>query len=251
MQRATVVLQILEQINMNKRQFIASASIFLSSMGFSHAETADEIKVQSLVKSNFGESKKIAEVKKTPYLGLYEIQIDKHVIYTDSNAKYYFIGHIFNPKEKKDYTENANEKLENVKFSKLPFGLAISTVHGNGKRKIAVFEDPNCGYCKKYQSTLRSLKNVTIYTFLFNVIAQNSSLISTDIWCSIAWDDWMTANRLPRHGDTRCVAPNEQILDLGHKLNISGTPTTIFPDGTRTMGLLDTKAIQRELAHQL
>lgn len=224
-------------------------------MGLSHAETADETKVESLVKSHFGEDKKIESVKKTPYLGLYEIQIDRHVIYTDSNAQYYFIGHIFNPQEKSDYTADANEGSGKIDFSKLPFEFAITTVHGKGERKIAIFEDPNCGYCRKYQSTLRSLQNVTIYTFLFNVIAPDSSVISRDIWCApnnaAAWDDWMTANRLPRPADTKCVAPNEQVFDLGRKLDIGGTPTTIFPDGTRVMGFLDKKAIQRELSHQM
>lgn len=240
---------------MKARKLIVFSAILLLSIGFSHAETADEIRVELLAKSHFGENKKIEAVKKTPYLGLYEMQIDRHVIYTDSAAKYFFIGHIFNPQEKIDYTADVNEKLQNIDFQKLPIEYAITTIHGKGERKIAVFEDPNCGYCKKYQSTLHSLENVTIYTFLFNVIAPNSSLISRDIWCSpnnaAAWDDWMTENRRPRQADTKCVAPNEQALDLGHRLNISATPTTIFPDGTRAVGFLDKKAIQREFAHQM
>jgi len=127
--------------------------------------------------------------------------------------------------------------------------MALKQVKGNGKRVIAVFEDPNCGYCKRLrQTTLKEIDNVTIYTFMYNILSEDSSVKSKNIWCASdrnkAWDDWMIAGKVPPTTPAACESPNEKVLALGQKLRITGTPAIFFADGSRIPGAIDLKALE-------
>ncbi|MEI4884211.1 DsbC family protein, partial [Klebsiella pneumoniae] len=83
------------------------------------------------------------------------------IMYTDDQAKYLIIGHVLDMETRKDYTKERLDEVNRIKFSDLPLDSSIKMVKGNGKRVIAVFEDPNCGYCKRLRHTLASMDNVT------------------------------------------------------------------------------------------
>jgi thiol:disulfide interchange protein DsbC len=126
-------------------------------------------------------------------------------------------------------------------------------VKGNGKRVIAVFEDPNCGYCKRLrQTTLKDMDNVTIYTFLYNILSPDSFEKSKNVWCSPdrakAWDDWMINGKPAAAAPANCETPNEKVVALGQKLHITGTPAIFFSDGTRIPGAVDQKTLEAKLA---
>src|SRR5207237_270147 len=114
---------------------------------------------------------------------------------TDAQAKYLFVGRVLDANTTKDYTRERVDEINKIKFADLPFDSAIKIVKGNGKRVIAVFEDPNCGYCKRLRQTLQEVDNVTVYTFMYNILAEDSAVKSRNIWCSAdrnkAWDEWM------------------------------------------------------------
>jgi thiol:disulfide interchange protein DsbC len=131
--------------------------------------------------------------------------------------------------------------------------MAIKQVHGDGKRVIAVFEDPNCGYCKRLRQTaLKDLNNVTIYTFLYNILSEDSFAKSKNIWCSAdrgkAWDEWMVNGKMAPQAPASCETPNDKVLALGQKLHIQGTPAIFFTDGSRIPGAVDQKALETKLA---
>src|SRR5262249_49181624 len=119
---------------------------------------------------------------------------------------------------------------------------------GDGKRVIAVFEDPNCGYCKRFRQTLKEVDNVTIYTFMYNILAEDSAIKSKNIWCSDdrnkAWDEWMLNGKVAPPAPPSCTTPNDKIFALGHKLRITGTPTIFFADGSRLRGAVDAKTLE-------
>jgi thiol:disulfide interchange protein DsbC len=120
------------------------------------------------------------------------------------------------------------------------------------QRVIAVFEDPNCGYCKRLrQTTLKETDNVTIYTFMYNILSDDSFVKSKNIWCSPdrskAWDDWMIGGRRRCVAAESCASPNEEVLALGRKLGISGTPAIFFADGSRIPGAIDAKTLEEKL----
>lgn len=195
---------------------------------------------------------KIESVRETPYGGLYEVRVAGDILYTDKKGDYLFIGHVYDTKTSTDLTRARIDEINKIKFSDLPLEMALKQVKGNGKRTIAVFEDPNCGYCKRLrQTTLKELDNVTIYTFMYNILSEDSFVKSKNIWCAPdrvkAWDDWMIDGKLPPAAPSACQTPNDQVVALGQKLKIQGTPAIFFTDGSRIPGAVDMKTLEAKL----
>jgi len=219
----------------------------------SHAETAQEASIRKAIAPKLGEGATIDSVTKTPYSGLYEVRVGGDIFYTDAQAKYLFVGRVLDAKTTEDYTKARLDEINKIKFSDLPFESAVKTVKGNGKRVIAVFEDPNCGYCKRFrQTTLQEIDNVTVYTFLYNILSEDSAVKSKNIWCAAnrnqAWDEWMVKGKAAPAAPESCATPNEKIYELGRKLRVTGTPTIFFADGTRIPGAIDAKGLESKLA---
>ena len=228
--------------------FLATAGVLLAAVSACAADSS-ETTIKKLIEPRLGEGAKVSAVTKTPYSGLYEVQIDGDVIYTDAKAQYLFIGRVVDAQTYRDYTK---EKIQAI--NKLPFSdLAIKTVKGNGQRVIAVFEDPNCGYCKRFhQTTLSEIDNVTMYTFQYNILSQDSIEKSRNIWCAAnpaqAWRDWMENGKEAPAAAGTCTAPHDKVLALGQKMKVTGTPTIIFADGSRIPGAIDAKGLEQKFA---
>jgi thiol:disulfide interchange protein DsbC len=217
-----------------------------------YAASTPEAAVKKAMASHVGEAK-IEEVLKTPYLGLFEVRTDDgNIVYTDAKAQYIFNGHILDTKTAKDLTQARIDKTNTIKFSDLPLDLAVKMVKGNGKRVIAIFEDPNCGYCKRFRQSLQGVDNLTVYTFMYNILSEESTTTSKNIWCSAdrntAWDEWMLHGKVAAAAAADCTTPNDKILALGRKLKITGTPTIFFADGMRMPGAVDVKTLEAKLS---
>ena len=192
---------------------------------------------------------KIESVKETPYSGLYEVRVAGDILYTDKKGEYLVIGQVYDVKSSRNLTRERIDDVNKIKFSDLPLEMALKQVKGNGKRVIAVFEDPNCGYCKRLrQTTLKEVDNVTIYTFMYNILSEDSFVKSKNIWCAPdrnkAWDDWMISGKVPPAAPAACETPNDKIVALGQKMRITGTPAIFFADGSRVPGAIDLKALE-------
>lgn len=216
------------------------------------AETAQEAAVRKMIQPRIGEAAVIDSVTRTPYSGLFEVRVGSDIFYTDAQAKYLFVGRVLDAATTKDYTKERVDEITKIKFSDLPFDSALKTVKGNGKRVIAVFEDPNCGYCKRFRQTLQDVDNVTVYTFMYNILSEDSSVKSKNVWCSAdrskAWDEWMLKGKAAPEAAATCATPNQKIYDLGRSLRITGTPTIFFADGSRIPGAIDAKGLEAKLA---
>lgn len=192
---------------------------------------------------------KVDLVRVTPMPGLYEIQVGPDLLYADANVNYVLQGSLIDARARRDLTAERLETLQKVSFDTLPLDRAIKQVKGDGSRQIAVFEDPNCGYCKQLQRTLQDVDNVTVYTFLFPILAPDSTTKSRNIWCSAdpakAWQDWMLKGQAAP--EAQCDTPIEANLALGRKLNVQGTPALFFSDGSRVNGALPLDALKKKL----
>jgi thiol:disulfide interchange protein DsbC len=191
----------------------------------------------------------VAGVRPTKYAGLYEVQIGKSVVYTDASVDYVLQGSLIDTETRVDVTAARLRKLSEVPFASLPLDLAIKQVKGDGSRKMAIFEDPNCGYCKQFHHTLQQVDNTTVYTFLFPVLTPDSAVKARDVWCSSnparTWSDWMVGGKVP--ATAKCDTPIKTILALGRKLDVQGTPAIIFSDGSRVNGALPLPALESKL----
>ena len=211
---------------------------------------ADEADIRKSIKDFLGQDV-VQSVAKTPFPGLYEVVLHTgEIVYTDDKGSYVLNGELIDPKKKTSLTAERQRTLDKIDFASLPLKDAIKTVRGNGKRVIATFEDPNCGFCKRFAKELQSMKDVTIYTFLYPILSPDSATKSTAIWCSSdrskAWSDWMLEGKPAKSTD--CKTPVDQNVALGQKLRINGTPTIFLADGSRVKGMLQAAQLEQALA---
>ena len=195
----------------------------------------------------------IRGVAKTPFAGLYEIQVADQLMYTDAKANYLLAGALYDANSKTNLTEVRQRQLNRVAFDSLPLELAFTRVKGNGERKLAIFSDADCPYCARLEQELKSVDNVTIYTFLFPIdqLHPDSARKSRAIWCSPdkakAWDEFFASGKVPDNkGD--CDNPVAATNALGAKLRVSATPTLVFADGSVVPGALPGAQLESEMA---
>jgi thiol:disulfide interchange protein DsbC len=219
---------------------------------FTLAASAQEAAIRKNLAERLPQLPRIDEVSKTPVPGLYEIRVNENdIYYTDAQGNYLIQGSIIDVRQRRNLTEERVDKLTAISFDSLPLKDAFTVVRGNGQRKVAVFADPNCGYCKRFERDLGKIDNVTIHTFLYPILSQDSTEKSKNIWCAKdkgkSWQDWMFDDQVPAAAscDTSALTRN---LALGRKHKITGTPTLIFADGTRVPGALNTQQIEKLLA---
>lgn len=210
---------------------------------------------EAVIRKNLAERlpalSKIDEVSKTPMNGLYEIRVDSDIFYTDAEGNFLIQGNLIDTKGKRNLTEERVTKLSAIDFDDLPLKDAFTQVRGNGKRKLAVFEDPNCGYCKRFERDLQKVNDVTIHTFLIPILSADSAEKSKNIWCAKdknkAWLDWMVRDQ-PAAKASCDTAALERNLAFSKKYKITGTPTVFFANGTRVPGAISAPEIEKQLA---
>ena len=212
-----------------------------------------EANIKKALQHRIGDGAPIESITKTPYSGLYEIKIGNEVVYSDADGKYVFVGRIIDVESSKDVTQARLDELNRIKFADLPLELAAKSVKGNGKRVIAVFEDPNCGYCKRFRKTLSEMKDLTVYTYMYPILGDDSKTKARNMWCASdkakAWDDWMMNGKAAAAAPESCKASEiDKVVELGKKYRVTGTPTIFFTDGSRIPGAIDAKALEGKLA---
>jgi thiol:disulfide interchange protein DsbC len=198
-------------------------------------------------------STKISAVRESVVKGLYEVVMGRNVAYTDESGRYLVFGHLYDMREQKDLTAGVLDDLNKVDVSALPLADAIKIVRGKGERKLFVFSDPDCPYCKRLEAETAKLDNVTVYTFMMPLesLHPNAKAHARAIWCAPdrgrAWREFMASGKLPS-GAATCETPIERVLALGERLGINGTPTIIFGNGQIAAGALPAVDIERRLA---
>lgn len=213
--------------------------------------SAQEAAIRKTLAERIPQMGKIDEVQATSMSGLYEVRIGTDIFYTDAKGNYLIQGELIDTKARRNLTEDRINKLTAVDFAELPLKDAFTIVRGDGKRKLAVFEDPNCGYCKRFERDLQNVDNVTVYLFLYPILSPDSAEKSRNIWCAkdrmAAWQDLMVRDKVPAPAtcDTGALQRN---LAFGKKYKITGTPTLIFANGARVPGAIPAQEVEKRLA---
>ena len=211
---------------------------------------------EALIRKNLQERipqfPKIDEITKAPMPGLYEIRVDgTEIYYTDAEGNFLIQGQLIDTRSRRNLTEERIDKLTAIDFQSLPLKDAFTIVRGNGKRKLAVFEDPNCGYCKRFERDLQKVDNITVYLFLYPILGQDSVDKSRNIWCAKdrakAWQDAMLREQAVASANCD-ISALQRNVELGRKYKINGTPTLITTDGNRVPGAISTAQIEKLLA---
>jgi thiol:disulfide interchange protein DsbC len=196
---------------------------------------------------------KIDEVTRTPIPGLYEVRIGTDIYYADEKGDHLIQGSLIDTRTKVNLTDARIDKLTAVTFAELPLKDAVVIKQGSGQRRLAVFVDPNCGYCKRFERDLQAVKDVTIYTFLYPILGADSTAKARDIWCAKdaakTWRSWMIDGATPAKTMGKCdTTALDRNLEFGQKYRVQGTPAVFFEDGTRKPGALPLAEVERLLA---
>lgn len=236
----------------NLKKSVLLAALTLASLTAVTFVQAQEATIRKNLAERIPQLAKIDEVGKSAMPGLWEVRVNgTDILYTDSEGNFLIQGQLIDTKQRRNLTEERVEKLTAIDFDSLPLKDAFTVVRGNGKRKVAVFEDPNCGYCKRFERDLQKVDNVTVYMFLYPILSADSNEKSRNIWCAKdrtkAWMDWMVRDVPPAQAncDAAVLARN---IEFGKKYKITGTPTMVFADGSRVPGAINTAQIEKFLA---
>lgn len=224
------------------------AALFLGG-NLAHAQDAQ---IRKTLAERIPQLAQIDEITATPMKGLYEIRIGTDVYYTDAGGNFLIQGELIDTKARRNLTEDRVNKLTAIDFKSLPLADSFKVVHGKGERQIVVFEDPNCGYCKRFEKDMQKVENVTMHVFLYPILSADSAEKSRNIWCAkdraAVWQDHMLREAVPPTTEGCDVAALERNLALGRKHRVTGTPTIIFSDGTRVPGAISAQEVEKRLA---
>jgi thiol:disulfide interchange protein DsbC len=216
--------------------------------------SAQDAALRKNLQDRLPQIKSVDEIQKTDIPGIFEVRINgTDIVYTDAKGNYILYGNLLDTRNRRNLTEERVEKLTAINFSALPLKDAITITRGNGQRKLAVFQDPNCGYCKRFERDLQKVDNITIYMFLYPILGESSKERAKAIWCARdktnAWNEWMLRDQAPPTPAAMCdTSPLERNVDFGRKYKIQGTPTLIFANGARVPGAVDAAQVEKQLA---
>ena len=223
------------------------------------AAWSDEAAIRKTWSQQHPNGPAIDEITKTPIAGLYELKVAKDIIYSDEQGVYQIYpshdrveGHLIEANKKVDVTEERLAKMMAQDLPKLPYGDALVFKQGTGARRMIVFEDPNCHFCKDAEHTFAALKNVTIYTFLIPILGDDSVVKARMIWCSKnnaqVWRTWMLQGVMPPRPMGSCdVKALDRNLDLAERYHLNYTPAIIFDDGSKFAGNADIDHLTKRL----
>jgi len=209
---------------------------------------ADIQTLQQNLKTKYPEIQ-VKLLQNSPIKDVYEVYMGGRIVYTNEEAKYFFVGNLIDLKEQKNLTEERMQALKSIDVKSLPLKQAIKHVKGKGERVIYVFSDPDCPYCQNLEKELKNIDNLTVYLFLYPItrLHPNAESISQQIWCSKnqyqAWEDYLIDKKQPSSNKS-CTTPIEKNIALAKSLEVDGTPTFFLQDGTRISGVREAGEIE-------
>ena len=223
----------------------------VASLGLGMSAHAQSPTLKKTLTERIPQLGKIDEVRPTAMPGLFELRVGTDIYYTDSKGDYLIQGELIDTKGRHNNTEDRVTELTTVDFKQLPFKDSITIVRGKGERKLAVFEDPNCGYCKRFEKDLQTVDNVTVHLFLYPILSPDSAEKSRDIWCAKdqakAWQDHMLRDKNTSSAQCDPSALQRNVA-FGRKYKITGTPTVIFANNVRVPGAISAQEVEKHLA---
>jgi thiol:disulfide interchange protein DsbC len=242
--------EVSEQANARQSGRYAGTKILITFLLFAlwSSAHAGENEIRKSLQSKFPGIGKLEHIVKTPYAGLYEVVVDDQLLYTDAQGEYIFEGNVIDAKSRRDLSGERRRVLFAIDFDTLPLELAVKKVKGNGKRKLAIFTDPNCTFCRRLEKELSGVSDVTLYFFMYPIFPGSDEIVR-NVLCSRnpikAWDDWMLSDIAP--AKAVCKTQTEKVLALGQKLHVTGTPNLIFGNGMQSPGFLPLEVLEKNL----
>ena len=236
-----------------RRFALCASALFFASPEFAADDAAIMATIRSTLATRLPNLPHIDEITKSPVAGLWEVRLGSQVIYSDAQGGFVIEGEIIDTARHANLTQARIDKLTAIDFAKLPLQDAVVWQQGTGARKLAVFADPNCGYCKKLERDLKNVPDITVFTFMIPILGGDSPQKARDIWCSKdsgkVWRTWMIDGAQPPAATAKCdTAALSRNVALGQKHGVTGTPSLVFEDSERVPGILSAEELERKFA---
>jgi thiol:disulfide interchange protein DsbC len=197
-------------------------------------------------------STRISAIHPTAWPGVFEVAMGANLAYVDATGRYFLFGHLYDMGQQRDLTAERKSAMARIDFRSLPLADALTEVRGKGTRTLAIFSDPDCPYCRRLETELRGLDDVTIHTFLLPLASLHpgAHAKAVSVWCAAdrlsTWQALMLRDALPPKAD--CPHPVDRNIALGEQLGINGTPTLIAGDGRVLAGAASREQIESWLS---
>jgi len=238
-----------------RRQLFAlgACALLFAGPGLAADDATVEATIRSTLAKRLPNLPHIDEITKSPVAGLWEVRLGSQLIYSDAKGSFVIEGEIIDTALHANLTRDRIDRLTAVEFAKLPLKDAVVWKQGTGARKLVVFADPNCGYCKKLERDLNSIADVTVFTFMIPILGGDSPEKARDIWCSKdsgkVWRNWMIDGTPPPAATAKCdTAALSRNVALGQKHGVTGTPSLVFEDSERVPGILSVQDLEKKFA---
>ena len=211
-----------------------------------------EQEIREALKPSMPPDAKIEEIRPSPVPGIFEVRINAdEIYYVDGTGRYLFQGSLLDTKARTNLTRERVESMHPLSLEKAPLQDAIAIKRGAGSRKLVLFADPNCSYCKKLEAELEAVDDVTIYTFLIPILGPDSNAKARNIWCNAdrakAWSSWMLKGAEPPRAECPDTSALTRNVNLATRYKVSGTPTLFFEDGSRIVGPVNASTVESRL----
>jgi len=189
----------------------------------------------------------IKTIQPAPIEGLVEIEAGPNILYADPNGRYLVVGNIYDMHTATDLTAERKSATPVIEWSQLPLDAAVK-YSNSGSQKLAVFFDPDCGWCRKLHDQLKTLNDVEIFAIMYPVEGLHPSARSkaASILCASdplnALDLALSNQTLPESTDAHCLKNADeaitQVIEFTQAHNIHGTPTLVSTDGRVRPGFM-------------
>ncbi|MEO5357829.1 MAG: DsbC family protein [Nitrospirae bacterium YQR-1] len=210
------------------KKLIIFLSVFFALAAFCSAETPEES-----FKKLFPHVK-YDSIKESAVKGVYEVLAGSELVYFDPATGILILGEM-RTSDGKNLTsarlmEIIKEKVKHIPSEK---GMKI----GNGKNIIVEFTDPDCPFCRKVDTFLKTKKDITRYVFFYPLLQLHPNAEKKSKFILCAKDKVKTfydvmEGKYDEKEVTECK--DEKVEDtikeyrkLGDTLGISGTPFLI------------------------
>ena len=192
-------------------------------------------------------------VVKKAFGNFYSIVLGSEVIYINEDLTILINGDVVDLRENRSLT-NTLRDANRPRFAPADLRAAKADAIrlGDGSRKVFVFSDPDCPYCRQLQGELGKLRNVSVFVLPLPLASlhPNAAAIAEGIWCTtdrtVAWNAYLLHGLKP--AARKCSNPLERNAALAAKYRILGTPAIVFQDGAIVPGAVSASTIEARLA---
>lgn len=206
----------------------------------------------------------VKSVKQAPARGLFELLVEKDnqqgLLFLDYGKKHLMQGMLVELDSLQPVSAHSQmlpqpKQVTSVDVKSIPVDKAVIMGNPNGSKKIFVFTDPDCPYCKKAHLELKKLAaiapdvaiHIMLYPLPMHPAAYDKSRAVIESKNPDVLDRAFDGREVPKPSQESSKAAIDQIIAFANANGISGTPTLVMPDGKIEVGMRDAETMKKLL----